>query len=53
VRKFFICKLVLALGLGAALLLTTTACGGGSGTPQQNGSAQWDGATWDTATWEP
>ena len=44
----------LFLGLGAALLLSTTACGGGSssGGSESTGPAQWDGATWDGATWD-
>jgi len=50
-RKLLVCGLVLVLG--AALLLTTTACGGGSGNRTPTGPAQWDGATWDGATWAP
>ena len=51
-RKLLIVGLYLTVG--TVLLLSTTACGGGSssGGSESTGPAQWDGATWDGATWE-
>ena len=57
-KKKHVARLIvgrLASVLGAVVLLTATACGGGgaSGGDQSSGPAQWDEATWDDATWEP